>query len=229
MINWSRFKNPTPGTFPPQGWSDLIEAISQLEIRSFINGRFSIGTGGTCLTAAPQSQSGGGGAAPNPRPFSIIRVDSDDAGQIHVFDDQMFQEVSLDDGDFPAFDCPEIGGKIWVEINVENPEAITASLEYGVPDDDTWPDYPQPYEGGGTGYSKITKARILIAEVTDPEVDPRPSELVVSCPTGGDPEFEDRQITQMYSHNLQLVGWAIDGVVGLMHSEPQLDYPATPL
>jgi len=133
------------------------------------------------------------------------------------------------------FACPSIGKKIWLQIGTSDPAhtdagpqpwAATTAIQSGTAGGTLWDEYPDPIATDGTPVFQ-QYYNLLLAEVTDPEVDTRPALLTVTIGTGG--TAEQRQITQCWSRNLTLVFWAVNGLLCLVPSDPAADFPPTPL
>ncbi len=106
------------------------------------------------------------------------------------------------DDDPGWFVVPEIGSKIWLQFTFDADGNLTdISLEYGVVGTDQWDEYPDPISINTDDESNPYQEfyHLLIAEVTDPEQDPRPGFQVT---------FSDgtaAQVTQILNTNVELV------------------------
>lgn len=113
----------------------------------------------------------------------------------------------LDDDQTPstAFAIPAIGAKIWLEIELNKDQSIKSiDVRHDkVKTDDGWTNYPDPIEintdDPSNPYQQFFHA--IIAEVTDPEQDPRPG-LIIDVGTKSAPD--KRQITQLLFTNLMM-------------------------
>ena len=131
------------------------------------------------------------------------------------------------------FACPAIGKKIWLQIGTcassvaaPRPLALTAAttqIRSGAVGSTLWDEYPDPISINSDDPTKPFQEfyNLLIAEITDPEVDPRPSSLVV---TVGE---ERRQITQCWCRDILAVTWLVNGALCFVPVDPSPDYKPT--
>ena len=101
-----------------------------------------------------------------------------------------------DDRSSGGFAIPSIGSKIWLRFTFDSSQNLTAvDLKH----ESAWSQYPDPIyiDTSGTPYQKYYHA--LIAEVSDPDSDPRDG-LVIKLSGGA-----QIKIVQLLSTNLQLV------------------------
>lgn len=145
-------------------------------------------------------------------PFKVIPVpfDGDDAigviSNSHLLNSESrndYEELNFDwgllsdDETTGSFSAPNIGEKIWLEIELdpEDQAIVSINIEWG----SAWEQYPDPIfintDDPDNPYQQFF--RQLIAEVTDPEQDPRGGFVV------GDPD-SPRQITQLLFADLMM-------------------------
>ena len=164
----------------------------------------------------------------NATPFRVIPTpqNGDDAigviSNSHLFNSEDRNTYEEDNSDWGllsddettgSFAAPSIGDKIWLKITLDpDDQSITAiDIEYGT----AWDGYPDPVNintaDPDNPYQEFFYQ--IIAEVTDPEQDPRPG-FVVGEP--GSP----RQITQLLFANLMMT---------TAHTSNDADEPGLPL
>lgn len=168
-------------------------------------------------------------------PFRVVVRNNPDSGALelgvvsnsHLFnseDRNTYEEDNsdwglLDDdretGWFGGIDVGTIGDKIWLKITLDpEDQAITAiDVEHGP----AWDGYPDPININTADPDNPFQEYYyqIIAEITDPEQDPRPG-LILNIP-----ESSDRiQVTQLLFTNLMMT---------TAHTTADADYPALPL
>lgn len=131
-----------------------------------------------------------------------------------------------------AFAVPAIGSKIWVQIGTADPSddthapqpwAGTTMIQNGAVGGgglwDEYPDYSINVDDPANAYQEFYN--LLLAEVTDFDTDNRPALLDFTI--GG----EHRQITQVYSKNVNLINSTVDGKPFLIPDDRAFDYLPT--
>lgn len=238
----------------PQSWFERLDAyLKALTSQASKDVIPKMGLGGTSFTLRAQNSTY---SAQSETPFQIIAVPKaqpTDIQQIGVnFFSAVFQSLGVSDEisisgllsadppeswDSGAFDLPAIGDKIWLQIGTCDPSdgdhklqawADTTQIQYGPVGGSLWDEYPNPValnaDDPTNPYQEFYN--LLIAEVTDYETDDRPAILDFTIGTGTNAEH--RQITQLYSRNVLLTTWAVNGIACLVPADPTLDFIATP-
>lgn len=199
------------------------------------------GSDGTVIDPIlPGISRGGSATASDPKPFQILS--SGENVGVAPFS-TLFKNINgdklpitglltdpTDPSDPGWFACPAIGEKIWLQIGTSDPAhtdagpqpwAATTTIQHGAAGSSLWDEYPDPISATGSpAYQEFYN--LLIAEVTDPESDPRPAILTVTIGTGE--AAQKRQITQCWSRNLTLVFWVVNGLLCLVPTDPALDF-----
>ncbi len=208
------------------------------------------GANGTMIYPAAQGIQQDGVISPAAvLPFQILPVTAGDSPTIGVYEEStVFKNLSGDsvaitglyDGSTGSFYCPAIGSKIWLQIGTADPAdsthalkpwAATTQIKYGTvgSSGSGWNEYPDPVaiNTDDTSHPYQEFYNLLLAEVTDPEVDTRPALMNVAVGTGDTPEI--RQITRCWSNHVFLTLWIINGALCLAPVDPTLDQIPTPL
>lgn len=201
----------------------IMTAIHLLTRGDNIVGSYNIrkasGDGYVSLTAVTPFFGPSGGVAETP--FQVVSVpnpDPDSSGGLigvisnsHVFnsEDRNVYEIEnsdwelLDDdrtADF-AFDPGAFGEKVWIQFELDTDQAILAiDIMHGPVAGDEWTGYPDPIEinvdDPDNPYQQFY--RQIIAEITDPEQDPRPGFQITNS-------FGTQvQVTQLLFANLMM-------------------------
>lgn len=127
----------------------------------------------------------------------------------HLFnseDRDTYEEENFDWGlledDFSAgyFDCPELGEKIWLQItlNAEDQGIESIDVMHGNVYSNGWETYPDPIKINNNDPDNPFQQYYMqiIAEVTDPQQDPRPG-FIISVPYA-------RKVVQLLNANLMM-------------------------
>jgi hypothetical protein len=170
-------------------------------------------------------------AADTETPFQVVsRVNGStlELGVIsnsHLFNSESRNDYEEDNSDWGLLDddrttgwftAPDIGKKIWLKITLDpDDQSITAiDVESG----DAWDGYPDPININTDDPDNPFQEFFyqIIAEITDPEQDPRPG-LILNVPGGGDDQI---QVTQLLYANLMMT---------TAHTSNDADEPGLPL
>jgi len=212
----------------PQSWFERLDAyLKAITGQSSAGVRVKIGPGGTSYTVlsngtppvtipetpfqvvvGPNSNSDGSGEPQigvtsdshvmNSADKDVNEIDNSDWGD---------EGAGLLTDDRPADDpgwfvCPAIGSKIFLRFEFDADRNVKSiCLEYGsVGDGDNWTQYPDPIEINTEDKDNPYQQyyHVLIAEITDPENDPRPG-IQLSFSDG-----KQVQVTQILNTNLML-------------------------
>lgn len=206
-------------------------------------------TGDGCsIDLAAKVGGGGGTAAQSSFPFQVVSTKVGGTtylgvnhystlgtvGQNIAIEGLLNGSDTIDTADPGLFTCPAIGEKIWLQIGTSDPENGTqlwgAMIRHGAAaTNGLWEEYPSPISVNTDDPEKPFQEfyNLLIAEVTDPDSDPRTAALAVTIGEGE--EAETRKIVQCWSRNIVMAHWVINGLLCLVPVDPALDYPATAL
>lgn len=166
----------------------LAEEIRKNEITKFNGGTFQRNTGGTSLTVNNSGIGGGGGKGETIySPFQIIEGYPDANGGVvvrvngnswltNIETGENIQITGLgaapgspqdtenDQGQFPL---PAIGHYVWLTVEMQESEILSAFIEYGTPGiANTWENFPKPVEFEEDLTLKFAKfTRVAIAQI----------------------------------------------------------------
>lgn len=206
------------------------------------NGKKFIGTcvsdyAGSQIVLLPVRLTGSGSSSVE-TPFQVVSVPSDnpdDPPNIGVIsnshlnnseDRDTYEEDNSswgllnDDGSAGSFPADEIGDKIWLEIKFARDQSIEEiNVRHGSVGGMNWEEYPDPIsintDDPGNPYQEFYNQ--LIAEITDPDEDPRPG-FSINKGTADAPDIV--QITQILFTDLQLT---------TAHTTKDADQPNLPI
>jgi hypothetical protein len=164
----------------------LADEVRKNEITKFNGGTFQRNTGGTSLSVNSVSAGGGGGDTSS-HPFQIVDGYPGEQGGIVVrvrgnswlTNIESGEKITItglgaalgspqdnanDQGQFPL---PAIGDFIWLTVQLEGAEVLTAFIEYGtVGVQNSWENFPKPVEIGQTTPIRMASfTRIAIAQI----------------------------------------------------------------
>jgi hypothetical protein len=208
--------------------NSLIDAIEAARIRFGVNVTGQFSSAGTTINANP---GGSVSTPPDEHPFQVVTRSNPDTGAAelgvvsdsHLFnseDNETYEEDNSewgllnDDQTSGWFGVPSIGEKIWLEISLNAGDQSITSVELRHESTSAWPIFPDPIYVNVSGTHFQSAYRQIIAEVTDPEQDPRPGFTVQVG------EGDARQVTQLLFSNLQMC---------TAHTVAGVDGPSIPL
>lgn len=166
----------------------LADEIRKNEITKFNGGTFQRNTGGTSLTVnAVGAGGGGGGADASYHPFEIIDGYAVEQGGVVIrvsgnswlTNIETGEKITItglgaapgspqdnpnDQGQFPL---PQIGEYIWLTVELQGLDIISANIEFGaVGTAPNWANFPKPVEfATGSTIKYASKTRVAIAQV----------------------------------------------------------------
>ncbi len=131
----------------------------------------------------------------------VINLSDKDAHEEDNSDWGLLSDDAADD-DGNWFVCPSVGSKIWLQLRFdEDGNLLETSIEYGQVGNEQWDEFPDPISINVDDQDNPWQEfyHLLIAEVTDPEQDPRDGFQVTF--SNGD----KAQVTQILKMNVALV------------------------
>lgn len=150
-------------------------------------------------------------------PFQVIKIPTSGNSDLigvndnsHLFnseDKDTYEEDNtnwglVDPADYSGttFDPGNLGDKIWLRITLDqSDQSITAiDVKHGPASDGDWPGYPDPIDINTDGPPYQQYFHQIIAEITDPSVDPRPGITVINSAN------QEVQVTQILFNNLMM-------------------------
>lgn len=207
----------------------LAEEIRKNEITKINGGTFQRNTGGTSVTINATASAGGGGAATLPHPFQIIDGYPPEQGEIVIrvagnswlTNIETGEKITItglgaapgspqdnknDPGQFPL---PPIGAYIWLTVQLQGAEVLSAYIEDGIPGQvNAWENFPKPVEIGQTAPIRMANfTRIAIAQIHG-ENQEQVSGTVYTTETG-----EVRVVRQLVTTHLGLQNAVVESTV----------------
>ena len=201
-------------------WNNLIDFVRACQVQPSANVKVTRGASGTILslTLPPTRRV----STPDQYPFQVVVVPPQNQGddpQLGVISDSHVQNTEdkdsyevdnsdwgllSDDQTSGGFDLPDIGDKIWLQFTFDQQGNLTSvDLMHGAVGSGTWDEFPDPISINTDDKPYQEYYHQIIAEVTDPEQDPRPG---LTLTKGSGDDATQIQITQILETNLQLVG-----------------------
>jgi len=234
---------PSAG-YPILDWAKLVMAFLR-RVRPIVGPglRLIEGTHGFTITTVPGSQNSSDEKIPTPFQGISSGVNLGINPLSTVFKNLKGEKIPItgllydptDPTDPGWFPCPNRGEKIWLQIGTADPAHPTAgpqlwpattTIKYGEPGGSLWEEYPDPISVNRDDPANPFQEfyNLLLAEITDPETDPRPAILTVTIGTGD--EAESRQITQCWNtHVLMPFLVVINGLLCLVPLSPPSQAP----
>ena len=217
------------GVLTPAQWDKIASSIDanfrEVTLQNGQNTRVDRSSGGQSVNVSLPSPTS---IAADPKPFQVIQgpANSEGRAQIGVIsnshvinssDKDAYEEDNSEWGlladDAPKddpnwFSVPDKGEKIWLQFTFDEDGGLTSiDLQKGpVGEGNLWDEYPDPIsinvDDPDNPYQEFYNQ--IIAEITDPEQDPRPGFSVLLDNTDTEnPEFV--QVTQLLDTNLVLL------------------------